>query len=83
MVRMWVEPERVDCTGVGPMECLQVSYTEDGQPELFYSPIEGFEFVEGTTYVIDVRVSEVASPPADGSSLKYALVEVVSQTPAQ
>lgn len=83
VVRMWIEPELAECTGVGPMECMQVAYTEDGEPELFYSGIEGFEFVEGTSYVIDVQVSEVASPPADGSSLSYTLVQVVSETPAQ
>lgn len=83
VVRMWIEPELAECTGVGPMECMQVSYTEGGEPELFYSGIEGFEFVEGTSYVLDVRVTEVASPPADGSSLSYTLVEVVSETPAQ
>ncbi len=80
---MWIEPELAECTGVGPMECMQVAYTEDGEPELFYSAIEGFEFVEGTSYVIDVQVSEVASPPADGSSLSYTLVQVVSETPSQ
>ena len=82
VVRMWIEPELAECTGVGPMECMQVSYTEDGAPELFYSAIEGFEFVEGTSYVIDVQVTDVPSPPADGSSLAYSLVEVVSETPA-
>lgn len=83
VVRMWIEPELAECTGVGPMECMQVAYTEGGEPELFYSRIDGFEFVEGTSYVIDVEVTEVASPPADGSSLSYTLVEVVSGTPAQ
>lgn len=83
VVRMWIQPELADCVGVGPMECLQVSYTEDGTPELFYSAIDGFQFVEGTSYVIDVQVTDVPSPPADGSSLAYTLVEVVSETPAQ
>lgn len=83
VVRMWVGPELVECEGVGPMQCMQVSYTEDGEPELFYSAIEGFDFVEGTSYVIDVQVTDVPSPPADGSSLAYTLVEVVSETPAQ
>jgi hypothetical protein len=64
------------------MECLQVRYTEDGEPELFYDEIAGFEFQEGTSYVIDVRVEPVPSPPADGSSLAYTLVEVVSEEPA-
>lgn len=83
VVRMWIQPELADCVGVGPMECLQVSYTEDGTPEFFYSAIDGFQFVEGTSYVIDVRVTDVPSPPADGSSLAYTLVEVVSETPAR
>lgn len=82
VVRMWIEPELAECTGVGPMECLQVSYTDGGETELFYSTIEGFEFVEGTSYVIDVKVTTVASPPADGSSLAYSLVGVVSESPA-
>ena len=82
VVRMWIGPELVECEGVGPMECMQVSYTEDGESELFYSSIEGFTHVEGTSYVIDVQVAEVASPPADGSSLSYTLLEVISETPA-
>lgn len=81
VVRMWVEPELVECTGVGPMECLQVSYTEGGEPKLFHDVIDGFTFTEGTAYVLDVEVTEVADPPADGSSLAYRLVEVVSEQP--
>ena len=81
VVRMWVEPDLVECTGVGPMECLQVAYTEGGEPELFYDAIDGFTFTEGTRYVLDVEVTEVADPPADASSLAYRLVEVVSEEP--
>lgn len=83
VVRMWIGPELVECEGVAPMECMQVSYAEDGEPELFYDSIDGFAYAEGTSYVIDVQVAEVASPPADGSSLSYSLVEVVSETPGQ
>lgn len=82
VVRLWIEPELVDCTGVAPMQCMQVSRTEDGEPELFYDQIAGFTFVEGTSYVVDVQVTPVASPPADGSSLSYSLVEVVSEEQA-
>lgn len=83
VVRMWIGPELVACEGVAPMECMQVSYTEDGEPELFYDSIDGFAHEEGTSYVIDVQVTEVASPPADGSSLDYALVEIVSESAEQ
>lgn len=81
VLRMWIAPELAECTGVGPMECLQVSYEEGGPTELFYETIDGFTFEEGTSSVIDVRVDEVENPPADGSSLSYTLVEVISQTP--
>lgn len=81
VVRMWIEPELVECVGVAPMECMQVAYSEDGPTELFYDSIEGFTFEPGTSSVIDVRVSEVEDPPADGSSLTYTLVEVVSTEP--
>ena len=81
VVRMWIAPELAECTGVGPMECMQVAYEEGGPTELFYETIDGFTFEEGTSSVIDVRVEEVDDPPADGSSLTFTLVEVVSQTP--
>lgn len=81
VVRMWIEPERVECTGAAPMECLQVAYTEAGPTELFYDSIAGFDFQEGTAYVIDVEVTPVDNPPADGSSLAYTLVEVISEEP--
>lgn len=77
-VRLWIAPELVDCEGgAGPQQCLQISRSEDGEPELFYDSIAGFEFEEGTSYVIDVTVTEVDDPPTDGSSLSYTLVEIV------
>lgn len=81
VVRMWIEPDLVPCEGVAPMECMEVSYTEDGEPQLFYDQIDGFTFTPGTAYVLDVRVTDVENPPADASSLSYSLVEVVSEDP--
>jgi hypothetical protein len=79
-VRLWIGPELVDCEGgAGPQQCLLISRSEGGEPELFYDSIAGFEFEEGTSYVIDVTLTEVAGPPADGSSLRYDLVEVVEK----
>ena len=81
VVRMWIGPDLVDCVGVAPQKCMQVAYEEGGAPEFFYSSIEGFEYVEGTSYVIDVEITEDPNPPADASSLNYTLVEVISETP--
>ena len=80
--RLWIEPQLVDCEGVAPQKCMVVAESADGETELFYDDIEGFDFVEGTTYVIDVSVEENPDPPADGSSLTYRLVEVIEQTDA-
>lgn len=76
---MWIGPDLVECEGVAPMMCLQVAFSSDADYELFYDQISGFQPVEGTSYVIDVEVTEVDNPPADASSLEYTLVEVVEE----
>ena len=78
--RLWIGPERVECEGVAPMMCLQVAESEDGDYQLFYDTIEGFDYQEGTLYVIDVSITEVENPPADASSLQYTLVEIVEES---
>ncbi len=75
-----VAPTKVDCVGVAPMKCLQVREV-GGQWRNFYSPIEGFDFVEGSRYRLQVKVSQIANPPADGSSLRYQLVRVLDKMP--
>ena len=78
--RLWIGPERVECEGVAPMLCLQVAESEDGDYQLFYDTIEGFDYQEGTSYVIDVSITEVENPPADASSLQYTLVKIVEES---
>ncbi len=78
--RLWIGPARVECEGVAPMMCLQVAESEDGDYRLFYDTIEGFDYQEGTSYVIDVSITEVENPPADASSLQYTLVEIVEES---
>lgn len=80
--RMWIGPERVECEGVAPMMCMQVAYSEDSDYQLFYDEIVGFTPVEGTSYVIDVEITEVENPPADASSLEYTLVDVIAENRA-
>ncbi|MFZ1755141.1 MAG: DUF4377 domain-containing protein [Caldilineaceae bacterium] len=81
-ITLYIAPEKAACVGVGPMECLQVKYSEDGKTELFYNGIDGFVFVPGYNYELRVLRTHVANPPADGSSLAYTLLEVVRQEPA-
>lgn len=75
---LFVHEARVDCEGEGPRKCLQVREPGDSEWSYFYSTIEGFDYEEGTRYELRVSVEEVEDPPADGSSLRYVLVEIVS-----
>jgi heat shock protein HslJ len=80
---LYVGPELVDCVGVAPQKCMQVKDTPDGEYQMFYDQIQGFTFEPGYTYELRVQVEQVPNPPADASSLKYTLIEVVEKTPVE
>lgn len=80
-----INSAKADCVGVAPMSCLQVQKGENiGSKnwEMFYSSIEGFEYEPGYLYSISVKEIELPEEevPADGSSIKYELVEVLEKT---
>lgn len=79
VTRLWIKPDLVDCVGEAPQKCMQVAESENGEHFYFYDQIDGFSFEEGTTYVLDVQVEEVPDPPADASSLRYTLVDLVDE----
>jgi len=81
--RLWIEPDLVDCQGEALQKCMRVATSEGGEYLNFYDQIDGFVFVEGTSYVIDVTIDEVDDPPADASSLRYTLVEIVEEVAAE
>lgn len=72
--------QRAPCTGVAQQLCLQVR-TQPGAPwERHYGDIEGFDWQVGVEYVLRVRETTVARPPADGSSLRWTLLEVLDSS---
>jgi|UniRef100_UPI004048F08F heat shock protein HslJ len=79
---LFVSDVKMDCTGVAPQKCLQIKEKESDDWMYFYSDIEGFDYEEGYNYKIKVEVSEVENVPADASSLKYTLLEVIEKTKA-
>lgn len=81
-ITLYVGPELVDCQGVAPQKCMQVKDSPDGEWQNFFDNISGFDFVPGFEYELLVERSVVENPPADASKFAYALVEVVSKTPA-
>jgi len=77
---IFIGPERIPCEGEGPQECYQVKETPEGEWQLFYDEIAGFQWEPGYIYELRVNVYQVENPPAGGSSLRYELVEVASKT---
>lgn len=73
---------QVDCSGVAPMKCLSVQREGKTDWENFYDSIQGFDYEPGFDYELRVKVTPVENPPADASSLSYALDELVSKVPA-
>jgi len=82
-VTYWVNSYRVPCTGVAPMECLQIRKDGSAEWEYFYSNIIGFDYQPGYLYRIRVREEKLDPDqvPADASSIKYTLLSVEEKTP--
>jgi heat shock protein HslJ len=78
-VRWTVGPARVECTGVGPMWCLQYRDAPGGAWKRHYGSIEGFEFRPGDETDLLVRFVAVPRPPADASSRRTLLVREVER----
>ncbi|MBY5949559.1 DUF4377 domain-containing protein [Algoriphagus marincola] len=79
----WVNSAKVECIGVGPVNCLQISKEEELDRkdwELFYSTIEGFDYEPGFIYRLGVEIEEKEEPsPADASSKRYKLLKILSK----
>lgn len=70
------------CQAEGERTCYLVQ--EDAQVDtakwdLFYAPIEGFNYQEGFVYTLKVSVVKVVNPPADGSDRRYILKKIIAR----
>jgi heat shock protein HslJ len=66
--------------GVGPQKCLLVKENPDDDWTMYYDQIQGFDYEPGYEYELRIVEEEVENPPADASSIRWTLVEVVSKT---
>ncbi|MCE2593287.1 DUF4377 domain-containing protein [Motilimonas cestriensis] len=80
---LYVNAETKECTGVGPMICLQVKTPEAQQWQLFYQDINGFTYEPGFHYQLQVKKEAVNNPAADASSVKYSLIKIISKLPTK
>lgn len=74
-IKLEIKENKAPCTGVAPMECMQVK--EGKNWTLFYNTIEGFDYEPGYRYKLRVVRTEVDKPPADASKYHYKLKKVL------
>lgn len=76
---IYVAAQRRPCTGVMPMQCLQIR-EKPGDPWLnHYDEIIGFTHQPGIEYRLRILEDDVPNPPADASSKRWFLDLVVEQ----
>jgi len=76
---IYVASERVACTGVAPMQCLQVRSSPDEPWQPFHGEIIGFDPEPGIEYRLRIYEDDLPNPPTDGSSKRWFLDMVVEQ----
>lgn len=76
---IYVGPYQVDCVGVAPQKCMLVKEDPEGDWTFFYDQIEGFEYEPGYEYELRIMEEKVKDPPADASSIRWILLEVISK----
>jgi hypothetical protein len=76
---MEVAEARVPCIALGPRDCLLVRMQPDGEFGRLYDEIHGFVYEPGYRYRLRVSKRAIRNPPADGSSIEFRLVRVVSK----
>ncbi|WP_109098834.1 DUF4377 domain-containing protein [Aquimarina sp. AU58] len=77
--RVFIANTLVDCVGVGPQKCMLYKENPTDKWTYFYDTIEGFKYEDGYNYQIEVAITKIENPPADGSSLHYTLVKIISK----
>lgn len=81
LLTLYVDSQVVECTGVGPQQCLRVRESPTAAWINFHGGIEGFTHEPGYRYELLVSRRWIRNPPADGSSAEYRLIRIVSREP--
>ncbi len=76
---VYIDAQRVECSGVGKMQCYRWRESPDAPWQLWYGPIEGLDFESGVSYKLRVREYQVPNPPADASAIRWQLLDVVER----
>ncbi len=77
--KIYIASHLTDCEGVAPQKCMLIKSRPSEDWTYFYDTIEGFNYEEGYSYELEVAVTRIENPPADGSSLQYSLLKILSK----
>lgn len=77
---LFVNHYKTECGGVELSLCNLTKESATADWELFYEPIEDFEFEWGYVYELTVEETTIEDPPEEGPSKEYRLLDVVSKT---
>lgn len=66
------------CIGMVQYLCAVSKNQNTGEPENIHTWIENFDFIWGHNYQLKVEIIHLDNPPADGSSEKWQVKEVIS-----
>ncbi|QSP94326.1 DUF4377 domain-containing protein [Marinobacter salinisoli] len=72
-----IAPHRITSEGEGLMDFLLVKRFPGADWERMPDEIRGYQHEEGVEAEIEVEVSRLPDPPADGSSLQFTCTRVV------
>ncbi|ARR54924.1 MULTISPECIES: META and DUF4377 domain-containing protein [Sphingomonadales] len=76
---IYVSAETKPCHGVAPMTCLQIREKPGDPWQLHYGGIVDFDPQPGIEYRLRIIEEKIAHPPADASSLRWTLDQVIEQ----
>lgn len=82
VVTMVVSPEIGTVYGMEGLPSEGMMVKEEGKKDWipkYFSEIEGFEHVRGFEYHLKVEKTHLADPPQDASSVRYKLIEILSE----
>lgn len=78
-----VADHQEDCMGIGPQSCLltKIAGQTNSQTgwEYRYSAIEGFIYEPHYEYILLIKNTTVANPPADASSIHSKLIKIIEK----
>ena len=71
------------CTGIILQKCYLIQEEDaigGNNWQLFYEPIEGFDYVPGYIYDLDITIKQVKDSTLDNSSFRYTLNRILSKS---